>query len=1419
MLELYAHINGVDYPISLGGTETDNLGEELNSMEIVIPHAPKIEMKPYDEIVIHDYAPNLNVDGTFLSSNLPLRRYGQVFDPWWKPGKSPLVIGERKHFYERMAIKDYDRPQVDNVGERYNYSVSLWSETKLLEKCLAPNRTITNPLNKPGRKVSWMARHFVNRYTDRIKIGKRSGSTIVWEYKPHFIVSGFEEEEELRISNANTAHKLGWYTIAERFGNIRCFETSFNNPNLRELLTKIFQSSNCIPIVRDGVIFAIDLKKRGKKFDEIPGKTWDTESMNGDSYCDRLRKNYSAALTGVGGTKFHEFVGFRNINAATMKLEKLTIETKYPIYRINKFAICYYSNKENGKIAKFDLTSFVLPSTTRALLSNDYLYFNEFPPTTANGYEGVDGTYHLGLCDYRFMTVEYQIGGKEISGFGDFVKYTENGITNNKKCTLENVFLTKLASFVGNEKFESAIKPIDSTSDAQIMSANSKIEIDASDVIAPEPNEEWLSIVTALSSEYLFGKNGYIGKDILKLKNIFFEIEYQAQISSAVTVAKDDHDGAVVSVDSQQESLAVTEQDGEVSKAKVNRLGNKTRTIMARVPYGKGNWDSNLIAINQWNEEYGICYKRTIGLNRDFIAVTYCFCKDYVLMNYFTSVFSKYRSSAYASISDSVAREENQYFSLLISKDTQIRCDNHQRNGGDDKGRLESGEYVYGYDFNLLYSRLIGLFNGSDDNNKTIGIYSLYAPKQDLYFFDEADASQIEYQYFVSDRAEYLSGNSLCFSFGMSDSITAGTYIRQMYPDLSSITLKALSLSGGHATKDISSYGQYITYDSPITEVTGTMQNYLSLPLSKSDGSVEGIKFSLFDNTQNVQGADYGEGNASNSDSFIMSKFKDDLYKLPKLSASIAESPLLEYGVNIYEDYKDSKEVISETIQIDAISDSEDTTMSSYFMKMSNMPSKMIDKVLKKYEKDTSSENYPLLVWSEQWYAHSAYFGSGNKDDAFVHSFGIYTKIDDFSLHELNGLVGKTLNKAITFNWNGRASRNHPNAAPMQVTINKIKSIGPKGSYIVVNMDFRSYWGETDVSQGVYHKYLFGYEAVATNIDVIWWDADFLETPNGKSYINQELTIEGIDSYYPPKYDEPSLGTNDYVYNEIYSKGNDVASDGAKAHFISTPNRKCFVFNMASFPNGKTTLKVTDEISNKIVTYENARSDYFFADNQYDIGLVLQGMAVSNDCGAFDNVPIVSGYPDKNGMQRQMRLDIPPVETIWNNVHWLLTKFTLDNSFDSNVSFEEAEIRQMLDSGFLVELEYGKTISSTIDNDDGTMSIVALLPSSGQRKVEDYQSLVCLAQDKDELYHFVFGTNTEGTYKATIDGVEYDATKQSFYLSLVPDRSRTVFMGDTMEPSHRTANYANGRELADNKINSSSFNGAVPRANFGKSKA
>jgi hypothetical protein len=1419
-MDLYAHINGVDYQLAVDVPLTDNLGEELDSMTINIPHVPGLDIKPYDDVIIHDYRPNYNKDGTFLYSNLPYRNYSEAFDDRFVMVAKKRLKGNTRHFYRHFLISDWRDEQVNNVVGMYNYSIDLISETKILEKYPLPNRTITNPLNRPGKTVAWMANHFCNRYSWRIKV-TTFHSENKWEYVPRIVVSGFEKDAKIRKGNEEVAELLGVETIGKRFGNIRCFETSFNNPNLREVLTKIFQASNCLPYIRDGVLFCIDLKKKRDRFESIPGEIWKSGSMTGSDYVDRLRKNYSGALTGPRGTKFHEFVGFRNINSATMKITNLKIETKYPIYLIDKFILCFYSAEENGELVKYDLTSFVLPSTTRALLSNDYLYFNKHQPKTLNGYKDYHGNYVLGLCDYRFMTVEYKIGSKEITGFGDFIQYTENGITYNKKCVLENVLNVALEHKYNSKAFEASLKPNENPNVSNYVKLDVGKREFYKDIVAPEPSSEWLSSVVAKASAYLFGDidsnnkdGGYVGNNTLAMKNIFFEIEYQAQISSAVIVAKDRHDGEIMAPDSQQESLAITEQDGIVSEVKANRLGNKTRVVTARVPYGFGTrqWDAYLIRIGQWNEEYGICYKRTITIGVGFISIVYFFCKDYVLANFYTSVFAKYRSSAYASIGESVSREENRYFSLLLSNDTALRCDTNQTNGGDNSQRewkdwqgFDGKEYVYGYDFKLPFDSVIGLFKPSKENEKPLAMYSLNAPKQDIYFFDEATSAQAEYQYFVSDRAQYLSGDSLCISFGMSDSVTSGTYIRQMYPNLSNVTLDALGISKGENESSISSYGQYITYDSPISDVTGTMQNFLSLPLSKSDGSVSGIKFSFCGNKDNVQGKAYGEENLSNTKLSIDSFYYEHLYKLPRISSTIATSSgLEECHVSVYEDYKDSKEIISETFQVDPVSDDEGTAISPYFMKMSPMAGDMVEKNFARIlpEDDT----YPLLLFAD------SHFSATSAEGYALHSFGMYSQKGDLSLTRFKELVGKEINKKITTQFYGTGNYV---GTTLEITIHKIVRIDEYARYLVVDMSFHS---NVALPSSATEPWKNLESVDASHVNVVWWNAAMIDTDKEemKPLINQERQIDGVTGYYP-SFLHAESGDVGFAYDYAYHWH----GTNKPTYFTTIENRVGFVFNMASFPNYQSKIKYKDGVPTV------AGSTYWNPTEIDPTGNAELAQPVLNSrCGVWYGgstlIPSTWNYEATQSKLADISAESAAKE---QTVFWFLSKDSIDSSFDTNISYSREEVEGLETAGGIKvlpcytdfkESDLGKECVHGYIKEDDTLEskpTAMYLDIYETITVEspEWKSAKCFIVDRDGLYHFVFGTNIANPQ--LVPGTTVKLYRRKLYLSIVPDRSRTVYGYNDMEPRYRTANYANADDI--DTVTPSSTQGCVQRDGFG----
>ena len=166
-MDLWARIKGKDYPIATGASFTDEFSETLDSGTIIIPHVKEIiDLKPYDDVFIHDYG----------AGNLPDRPYGTVFDPYTeKVENGHVTLGTKKHFYrhmlawtinrEQVSISDTDRFDEQDVnGKKYksyifNYTISLISETKGLEAVQLPNKTISQPMRttKNGSEFAKMA--------------------------------------------------------------------------------------------------------------------------------------------------------------------------------------------------------------------------------------------------------------------------------------------------------------------------------------------------------------------------------------------------------------------------------------------------------------------------------------------------------------------------------------------------------------------------------------------------------------------------------------------------------------------------------------------------------------------------------------------------------------------------------------------------------------------------------------------------------------------------------------------------------------------------------------------------------------------------------------------------------------------------------------------------------------------------------------------------------------------------------------------------------------------------------------------------------------------------------------------------------------------------------------------------------------
>lgn len=1351
-MELWAHINTKDYPINLGCTLNDNIGEELDSMSILLTHIPDLTIKPYDDVYIHNIAPNS--DG---SSNFTIREHNRIHK---------LSDGE---FYRHFVVFDYTRTELNQLSGLYNYDISLVSETKYLEKVLMPNRTITIPFEHEGKSVFWMAKHFVNRYSPKRKITEDG---IVWRNEPKFIVSEnayFDSDDKAEIAKRNLL------IVEDVFSDIQAAEMSFNNPTLREALTKIFQVKNCIPVVFDGFIFARNISKKGKQISDIEGKIWDTEAMSGNEYCDRLRKTYSSGLTDKNGIVFHEYVGFRNINVPSIRFSDLKIELKNPIYKINKFYICYYSKSNKGKISKIDATSFVLPSSTRAFLSNNYLAYEQNPPITINGYVNPQGKYVLGACDYKFMTVEYSIGSNEITGFGETVKYTTNGIDYVQKTVFENLLNVAIAdALVGEEIY-------DLQNDLVADFFGRKDDAIQKDSLAPLPDVDWyVGIQNVIATLFSQSGDSYVTNASLRMKSVFFEIEYQGMVSSPVVVSKDLHDGDIYALDYQQESLAITESDGKVSKYKANRLGNKTSTVTARVL----NFD-DLVSVGDYDERHGICYKRTISLEKDFISANYTFARDYVLMNYFTSVFSKYRSSAYASFEQSVSRDEINYLQLYLSKDELYKY-------------KQSDVFTYSIDLSDIFS----VFQDSDSiPKKSIGFFGLKAPIPGEYAYDMYSEDQIAYQYYASDRAYFMSGNSLCCQIGMPDSETSGTYIRQMFPPMTN--LLKLALNNTVSADSADSYAFYSQKDSPINDITGAAQGYLTLPSSRSDGSLSDITFGLSYNDDILD--DEYSANRENQESVVRTLYDTKLNWQPRLNEpsytttiqapatgeeititvdSQIEKHLNEKEDNIirtFEEYKDAKEILNETYEIDPVCVKDGISFSPYMLKLSNIFNQTKERRLSEKEIEPSDIDKEIILATDQLVTRPY---SGNLENFVIHSLAIFPRKGDNDLSLFKEWIsdGGIINKTITYGPTQiikGASPCFPGLAAegskLEVTLHRVKSYDVSEDSIIVEMSMKATFPKENPlypSDNLPHndstpEYT---EIKCENFDVKWRRSDSI-----KSIVS--------DQFYP--FSSSLYPNSSYnAYNAFYDL------DDGKQYLKLARKTIPFSFNFDSFPfNTNLNAKVLDadenEISKTIMATDYNPFIRLSTDNSYgskDISLTYFYLGHYS----YASWSGMANY-DHRATALITYISTNIKEYLHPNVFWFTYPKAMSESFDKEKTY--SSISDMNADGFKAAV-----LQSDSEADDEKSYIYAHIRSIAFSPSPSSYSLCLYYLDKDEKYHFVFGCTADESEVFMNSGILTLDLNAKVYASLIEDRSRTVYDADTMEPTYETHNYFGDEE-------------------------
>lgn len=849
-MNLKCKIHGKEFPTVQGITFSEEYNETLDSGSLIIAHVPKIKkLRPYDDVYIYDNEFN---------------GFGINLNP-----------KANNKFYKHMLVQNFTEEIINLKDKIYKYKISLMSEIKALEKVQLPNISVTQPLI--GRyKVSvyeYLLR-FVEMYSPKYK--KVSDKTNQkWKYVQKYTVDP---------------------ALREIFEDVYPPDFTLNLPTLRDLLSKLMIVKDMIPYVEDNVIKAMDITARKKEFvlDERH-MNYITGTMNSEDYCTGLRRTYSDALSQDSTCRSIENIGFRNSDSALMSLNNMRLETRFPIYKINKVYMCYYKrsnivhytpsgdkDKDYLILCKQDITPLVKLNTERNALSQDWDSLEDFNPITIEG-----------LAQYKIATLGYDIGSKYITGWGESYTYPKGWWLTEKNTYIENIIrIVDNINETGIYQYDEYLKKINNTEGKLAYKDNGEI---FENIITPFSEDDF--ILDTLKF-----------KSAVDMKGLFFIIDYQGFYNGAIITAKDNvENDDIISNDNSSSSLALLELDGLSQKEKVNRFGNKTIQISARYESFDQLQELGDVYNNEDDTDV-IIYHREYSIYDNQINCIYFGVKDYVLKNYYTSVFARHRTWNLIPYSESVRRSENRKAYLSLSKN---KCYYELNN----TNFINNDIIPKVLSFYVPSPRVVSLDNFPKNNKINYGYISYTSNNNTTYY--------------LSDVNSFSCGNNISFNISLFDNISAGSYISKTSPFKNKTYDGELWQNKDRNWLDTkkdysgSNISLYKIVDSDITGFTKQLGFYVAHKNNSSTLSNKDIFEDRIDKThsQNIKP--------------IMDIYEKELLILPKADVKTENlSCIIGENKNIY---KDNKEFIDMTYQIELISNDKDILFSQYTLALSDL--------------------------------------------------------------------------------------------------------------------------------------------------------------------------------------------------------------------------------------------------------------------------------------------------------------------------------------------------------------------------------------------------------------------------------------------------------------------------------------------------
>ena len=278
----------------------------------------------------------------------------------------------------------------------YNYNMTLFSETKELERIVLPNCSVTQPINgNQTLSVFDEIKRFVNLYGLKIKVGTQANFT----YQPKYTIS--------------TA-------VSSKFASVKCPEFQWNRPTLREVLNDLMSTKDCIVILRNNKIDLIDLSAKGNQIDTTK-LLYIKPSMTSQDYVGELSIDMQNAI-GKNRTTVCEYISLRAPDGeATMTTENCVIRTQHPIYGIKKVIVYVCLRDRVSSVEEYQSDSWRPANVTDNVVEQEQwnlLSSIKVGGTAYSELEDITDSDGVSWKAHKVNFLYYKRGESEIKNFG-----------------------------------------------------------------------------------------------------------------------------------------------------------------------------------------------------------------------------------------------------------------------------------------------------------------------------------------------------------------------------------------------------------------------------------------------------------------------------------------------------------------------------------------------------------------------------------------------------------------------------------------------------------------------------------------------------------------------------------------------------------------------------------------------------------------------------------------------------------------------------------------------------------------------------------------------------------------------------------------------------------------------------------------